>query len=167
MYTAIVTAALRLNPAFNIYRIFDMVCVAFHANHPAALMRFRSSPPFCGTFSGSRQSLQKDGGLCADPCNPPPYSGTFPQIQVQPVYFNDPKVKAAIHAPVDVEWTECGAVQSVFVAPGDTSLPASYDVLPRVIARGTRTVVVSGLADFVLISEGWGTPLSPTPAFSP
>ncbi len=89
----------------------------------------------------------------------PTYSGTFPQIQVQPVYFNDPKVKAAIHAPAHVEWTECGAVQSVFAAPGDTSPSVSYEVLPRVIARGARTVVVSGLADFVLISEGWGPSL--------
>jgi hypothetical protein len=75
------------------------------------------------------------------------------------VYFNDPKVKAVIHAPADVEWTECAA-QSVFVAPGDTSLPSSYEVLPRVIAHGARTVVVAGLADFVLISEGWAGSLS-------
>ncbi|KAH9028743.1 Alpha/Beta hydrolase protein [Lactarius pseudohatsudake] len=80
--------------------------------------------------------------------------GTSPQIQVQPVYFNDPKVKAAIHAPVDVEWTECGAVPSVFAASGDTSQSPLYEVLPRVIAHGARTVVVTGLADFVLISEG-------------
>lgn len=69
------------------------------------------------------------------------------------MYFNDPKVKAAIHAP-DVEWTEC-ATRPVFVAPGDTSLPSSFEILPRVIAHGARTVVVAGLADFVLISEGW------------
>jgi hypothetical protein len=56
---------------------------------------------------------------------------------------------------MDVDWTECGVVESVFVAPGDTSLPSSYEVLPRVIAHGARTVVVAGLADFVLISEGW------------
>ena len=95
-------------------------------------------------------------------CVPPTYSGTFPQIQVQPVYFNDPKVKAAIHAPADVEWTECTS-RSVFVAPGDTSQPPTYDVIPRVIAHGVRTVVVTGLADFVLLSEGW-VPIS-TPAF--
>ncbi|KAH9046623.1 Alpha/Beta hydrolase protein [Lactarius hengduanensis] len=75
----------------------------------------RSSPLFCGTFSA--------------------FPGTSPQIQVQPVYFNDPKVKAAIHAPADVEWTECGAVPSVFAASGDTSQSPLYEVLPRVIAQ--------------------------------
>ena len=82
------------------------------------------------------------------------YSGTFPQIQVQPVYFNDPAVKKAIHAPVDVQWTEC-ANGSVFVGSGDTSLPSSFEVLPRILAHGVPTVVVTGLADFAVLSEGW------------
>jgi hypothetical protein len=121
----------------------------------------RSSPPFCGTFSASRQFLFDWGDtnlalICA-----PIYSGTFPQIQVQPVYFNDPKVKEAIHAPVEVEWSEC-ATQSVFVGSEDTSLPSSFEVLPRVMAHGIPTVVVTGLADFAVLSEGWD--LS-TPAF--
>jgi carboxypeptidase D len=81
-------------------------------------------------------------------------SGTFEQTQVSPVYFNRADVKAAIHAPEQVQWTECGEVASVFVAPGDTSQPAPYQVLPRVIARSPRTVIVTGLADFVLLSEG-------------
>lgn len=83
----------------------------------------------------------------------PTCSGTFPQIQVQPVYFNDPEVKKAIHAPVHVQWTEC-ANESVFVGSGDTSLPSSYEVLPRVLAH-VPTVVVAGLADFAVLSEGW------------
>lgn len=82
------------------------------------------------------------------------YSGTFPQIQVQPVYFNDPAVKKAIHAPVDVQWTECSN-GSVFVGSGDTSLPSSFEVLPRILAHGVPTVVVTGLADFAVLSEGW------------
>ncbi|KAI9430047.1 alpha/beta-hydrolase [Russula earlei] len=82
------------------------------------------------------------------------FPGTFPQIQVAPVYFNRPDVKAAIHAPANVQWTECNLNESVFVAPGDTSSPSSWEVLPRLIARGARTVLVTGLADFVLISEG-------------
>lgn len=81
-------------------------------------------------------------------------SGTFPQIQVQPVYFNDPAVKKAIHAPVDVQWTECSN-GSVFVGSGDTSLPSSFEVLPRILAHGVPTVVVTGLADFAVLSEGW------------
>ena len=82
------------------------------------------------------------------------HSGTSPQIQVSPVYFNRPDVKAAIHAPEDVQWAECGVVPSVFVAPGDTSPLAPAEVLPRLITHGVRTVVVTGLADFVIISEG-------------
>jgi carboxypeptidase D len=82
-------------------------------------------------------------------------SGSFPQIQVSPVYFNRPDVKAAIHAPPNVNWTECQPASSpVFVPPGDTSPLSAWQVLPRVIARSARTVIVTGLADFVLISEG-------------
>ncbi|KAI0293644.1 Alpha/Beta hydrolase protein [Multifurca ochricompacta] len=116
VYSQIIEAALLLNPAFNIYRIFDM-------------------PPVLWDVLG--------------------FPGTFPQVQVNPVYFNRPDVKAAIHAPTQVQWTECGAVPSVFVAPGDTSPPATASgALSRVIEHSARTVIVSGLADFVVLSEG-------------
>lgn len=114
LFDDIVSAALVLNPAFNVYRIFDM-------------------PPVLWDVLG--------------------FPGTFPQIQVQPLYFNDPKVKEAIHAPVDVQWFECTA-ESVFVGSGDTSLPSSFEALPRVLAHGIPTVVVTGLADFDVLSEG-------------
>lgn len=83
-------------------------------------------------------------------------SGTFPQIQVSPVYFNRPDVKAAIHAPANVNWVECQpqSTSPVFVPPGDTSPPSAWEVLPRVIAHSARTVIVTGLADFILLSEG-------------
>ncbi|KAH9963660.1 Alpha/Beta hydrolase protein [Russula compacta] len=113
-WTAIFEAVLLLNPAFNVYRIFDM-------------------PPILWDVLG--------------------FPGSAPQIQVSPVYFNRPDVKAAIHAPENVQWTEC-ATESVFVAPGDTSPLPSWGVLPKLIDRGTRTVIATGLADFVLISEG-------------
>lgn len=67
------------------------------------------------------------------------------------MYFNRPDVKAAIHAPVNVQWSECNS--PVFVGSGDTSPPPS-DVLPRVMKHGVPVVVVAGLADFVIISEG-------------
>jgi carboxypeptidase D len=70
------------------------------------------------------------------------------------VYFNRQDVKAAIHAPQDVQWSECGVVPSVFVGPGDTSPLAPDHVLPRVIAHSDRTIVVTGLADFAILSEG-------------
>ena len=70
-----------------------------------------------------------------------------------PIYFNRKEVKEAIHAPVDVEWSEC-ANTNVFVRGGDTSLPPAYTVLPSVIEKSERAVVVHGLADFILIAEG-------------
>jgi carboxypeptidase D len=71
---------------------------------------------------------------------------------VNPVYFNRQDVKAAIHAPLDVQWSECNS--PVFVAPGDMSPPSAWDVLPRVMKQGVPVVIVTGLADFVLPSEG-------------
>jgi carboxypeptidase D len=80
-------------------------------------------------------------------------SGTFPQIQVNPVYFNRQDVKAAIHAPVNVQWSECNS--SVFVGSGDTSPLPAWNVLPRVMKHGVPVVIVTGLADYVILSEGY------------
>lgn len=77
--------------------------------------------------------------------------GAFPQAQT-PVYFDRADVKAAIHTPVEVEWAECGEA-NVF-PNGDASLPPAYTVLPNVIEKSQRVVIVHGLADFVLIAEG-------------
>ncbi|KAG1840917.1 Alpha/Beta hydrolase protein [Suillus subalutaceus] len=79
------------------------------------------------------------------------YPGSFPQTQ-SPIYFNRMDVKEAIHAPVDTEWSESSNV-NVF-PNGDSSLPPVFTVLPNVIEKNKRTVIVHGLADFVLISEG-------------
>ncbi|KAF8264855.1 alpha/beta-hydrolase [Lactarius quietus] len=79
------------------------------------------------------------------------FPGAFPQNQT-PVYFDRPDVIAAIHAPTDVVWTECTDV-NVF-PNGDASLPSSFTVLPNVIEKTKRLVIVHGLADFVLFSEG-------------
>ena len=37
---------------------------------------------------------------------------------------------------------------------GDASLPPAFTVLPSVIEKSARSVIVHGLADFVLIAEG-------------
>ena len=68
------------------------------------------------------------------------------------MYFNRQDVKAAIHAPENVQWTEC--TNPVFTGDGDTSPPASWTILPQLLKRGVPVVVVTGLADFVLLSEG-------------
>ncbi|KDQ52024.1 hypothetical protein JAAARDRAFT_40628 [Jaapia argillacea MUCL 33604] len=80
------------------------------------------------------------------------FPGSFPQVQVSPIYFDRPDVKAAIHAPVNVTWTECSSV-NVF-PNGDNSPPSALSVLPSVIAKSQRTVIAHGLGDFVLIAEG-------------
>uniref|UniRef100_A0A0W0FQN8 Carboxypeptidase n=1 Tax=Moniliophthora roreri TaxID=221103 RepID=A0A0W0FQN8_MONRR len=106
-------AALAVNPAFNIYRIFDTF-------------------PILWDVLG--------------------FPGSFEQIQVSPLYFDREDVKRAIHAPVNVTWTECSDVD-VFPT-GDASDPSAWVVLPNVIEKSQRTVVVHGLADFILIAEG-------------
>lgn len=79
-------------------------------------------------------------------------SGSFPDIQLSPLYFDRADVKAAIHAPANVDWTLCSNV-NVF-PHGDASLPPALTVLPNVIEKSNRTVIVHGLADFILIAEG-------------
>ncbi|EPS94290.1 hypothetical protein FOMPIDRAFT_1055228 [Fomitopsis schrenkii] len=60
-----------------------------------------------------------------------------------------------VHAPPDVDWTECADVDVDVFPDGDNSLPPMFSVLPT----SERAVVVhrDGLADFVLISESQGT----------
>ena len=70
------------------------------------------------------------------------------------MYFNRQDVKAAIHAPANVQWSECSN-SPVFVGSGDTSSLPTWDVLPRVMKHGVPVVVVTGLADYVILSEGY------------
>ncbi|KAK7023508.1 hypothetical protein VNI00_016726 [Paramarasmius palmivorus] len=106
-------AALSVNPAFNIYRIFDTF-------------------PILWDVLG--------------------FPGSFEQIQVAPLYFDREDVKRAIHAPTNVTWSECSNVR-VFPR-GDASDPPAWTVLPNVIEKSQRSVIVHGLADFILIAEG-------------
>jgi len=68
------------------------------------------------------------------------------------VYFDRSDVKAAIHAPAYVNWTLC-AEKAVF-PNGDASLPPALTVLPNVIEKSKRSVIVHGLGDFILIADG-------------
>ena len=79
------------------------------------------------------------------------FPGSFPQQQ-SPIYFDRPEVKAAIHAPMNVTWAECSDIR-VFTR-GDRSLPPAFTVLPNAIEKSERAVIVHGLADFILLSEG-------------
>jgi carboxypeptidase D len=60
-------------------------------------------------------------------------------------------VKAAIHAP-DVPWQECASIE-VF-PEGDASPSTALSVLPSVIEKNNRTVIIHGLADYFFIAEG-------------
>ncbi|KAF9224578.1 alpha/beta-hydrolase [Gyrodon lividus] len=108
----IFTNALIINPAFDVYRIWDTY-------------------PILWDVLG--------------------FPGSFGQEQ-SPLYFNRKEVKEAIHAPVDTEWIECSYVD-VF-PDGDQSLPTAFTVLPNVIEKSVRSVIVHGLADFRFLAEG-------------
>ena len=150
VWDEIFNAALLINPGFNIYHIFDTVSgrrVVFLCNNLINFYRRRS----CGTCWASRK--------------PSPFHlscyrvenfltrGSFPQTQTSPLYFNRKDVKAEIHAPLDVEWELCQTNNPVF-PNGDASPRSSFTVLPNVIEKSKRSVIVHGLADFLLIAEG-------------
>ncbi|KAH9175718.1 alpha/beta-hydrolase [Lactarius sanguifluus] len=113
VWDMIFDAALLVNPAFNIYRIFDTF-------------------PILWDVLG--------------------FPGSFFQAQTSPLYFDRPDVKAAIHAPATVNWAECSDI-NVF-PHGDASPPPAFTVLPNVIEKSNRSVIVHGLGDFILIAEG-------------
>lgn len=78
-------------------------------------------------------------------------SGSFPDVQT-PLYFDREDVKQAIHAPVNQTWAECSEID---VFPnGDASLPPAFTVLPDVIQRSSRSIIIHGLGDFRFIAEG-------------
>ena len=86
------------------------------------------------------------------------YSSENPNIQ-SPIYFNRTEVKKAINAPLDTEWTPCSNNNVFNTTDGeDESLPPAFTVLPSVIERNVRTVIVHGLADFDLLSDGFVLP---------
>ena len=81
------------------------------------------------------------------------YSDEFPQ---PPTYFNRTDVKKAINAPLDVDWIPCSETGVFNTTDGiDESLPPAFTVLPSVIEKNHKTVIVHGQADFRLISEGF------------
>ncbi|KAK2467440.1 hypothetical protein APHAL10511_000675 [Amanita phalloides] len=112
IWNRILNATLITNPAFNVYRIFDMY-------------------PVLWDVLG--------------------FPGTFTSVQ-SPLYFDRPEVKKAIHAPLNVSWLECSNI-NVF-PKNDSSLPPVFTVLPSVIEKSKRSVIIHGLGDYVLISDG-------------
>ncbi|KIP03345.1 hypothetical protein PHLGIDRAFT_77748 [Phlebiopsis gigantea 11061_1 CR5-6] len=115
VWEPIFEAALLVNPAFDIYRVFDTY-------------------PILWDVLG--------------------FPGSFAQVQVAPVYFDREDVKKAIHAPTNFTWSECSAHRVFPYGDGDTSLPSGVTVLPKIIEKSERSVIVHGLADYVLMAEG-------------
>ncbi|KAJ7928492.1 alpha/beta-hydrolase [Mycena leptocephala] len=76
----------------------------------------------------------------------------FPRSTQEFVYFNRLQVQDAIHAP-HIVWNSC-ATRSVYLPGGDQSIPSTLSVLPNVIEKSERVVIVHGLADFILVAEG-------------
>ena len=76
----------------------------------------------------------------------------------QPVYFNRTDVKTAMHAPLDVSWSECAA-NHVFVGDGgpedegDISADPIQKVLPRVIEATNRVLVANGDLDLEILTN--------------
>lgn len=79
------------------------------------------------------------------------YPGSIPNQQ-SPIYFNRTDVQKAIHAP-EVDWRVCTA-KPVYVLRNDTSLPSSLTVLPSVIEKSERSVIMQGMVDMMILSEG-------------
>jgi carboxypeptidase D len=69
------------------------------------------------------------------------------------IYFNRSDVQSHINAPKDWNWSEC-STSNVFVNGTDNSPPSGLSVLPGVIERSKRTLIVHGELDMVLINQG-------------
>ncbi|KIL59177.1 hypothetical protein M378DRAFT_15036 [Amanita muscaria Koide BX008] len=78
--------------------------------------------------------------------------GSFFALQTTPTYFDRLDVKQAIHAPLNSTWQICTDI-NVF-PNGDASLPPTFTVLPNVIEKSKKAIIMHGLADYVLIADG-------------
>ncbi|KAK0627147.1 carboxypeptidase cpdS precursor [Immersiella caudata] len=68
------------------------------------------------------------------------------------IYFNRADVKAAIHAPSDINWSICG---TRFVFPnGDNSEPPIRSVIPHVIDATQNVMISHGALDGLLLANG-------------
>jgi carboxypeptidase D len=68
------------------------------------------------------------------------------------IYFDRDDVKKAMNAPATkIPWAEC---KPVLLSYGDSSIPSSLSVLPRVIEKSERTIIGAGSLDFVIMPTG-------------
>lgn len=73
-------------------------------------------------------------------------------------FFDRPDVKAALHAPDSIQWSQCVPEDQVFVNGIDQNQTANQygpvTVLPRVIEHSQRTIIAHGDLDFDLLKKG-------------
>lgn len=74
------------------------------------------------------------------------------------LYFNRSDVKTAMHAPQDVDWSECSgpvfSSRNGSYGNGDFSLDPIQSVLPKVIEATNRVLVANGDFDFEILTNG-------------
>lgn len=126
------------NPTFNVYRVLDAWPVLWDVLG------------FPGSFANVQVSSQP---------RMIPYSPLLNSCLISclhrtqsPIYFARKDVQKVIHAP-HINWTEC-AIDKPYVNGIDTSIPSMLSVMPYVIEKSKRTVVMHGGTDFVLIADG-------------
>lgn len=90
-----------------------------------------------------------DSSLPVDPLGFPASDPHLPPGGV--LYFNRSDVQKALHAP-PTNWATCST--SPVFPNGDASPDVTETVLPHLIERLERVVIVHGLLDMVLIEEG-------------
>ncbi|TGO60998.1 hypothetical protein BOTNAR_0136g00010 [Botryotinia narcissicola] len=78
------------------------------------------------------------------------------------IYFNRTDVKRAMHAPMEIDWSECSG--PVFIGgddgeggpeqEGDLSADPIQSVLPRVIEATNRVLIANGNLDYEILTNG-------------
>lgn len=122
-------AALKINPCFNSYEIVTQCMCYWEVD---------------GSFADHL------GPMPSDPLGyPTDLASSYPGLT--PLYFDRADVKAAMHAPADIDWEECSG--PVFV-DRDLSPDSIQKVLPQVIEATNRVLVANADLDFVIITAG-------------
>lgn len=96
-------------------------------------------------FAGAADRCFKATNINVD-CNNPLYSDT-----AFTAYLNIPAVKAAIHAPAGITYTQCNnQLQQDLTTFAQRSVPPAYFVIPALIAAGIKVQIWSGTLDYLL-----------------
>lgn len=146
-----------INPAFDVYRVTEAWPIPWSVlGFPRSTQEFIYFNRYAFSYHASLELssycsfLSQNGRKyiisSATGLGLPTYSHYRPQVQ------------DAIHAP-HITWTDCSD-GSVYInattgrSGRDQSIPSTLSVLPNVIEKSERTVILHGLADFILLAEG-------------